>query len=72
MKDVIKETQLEHDIKTRSGVFERFNSGDDISVSLIQRKCKCGYFSASRVLENLIDEGLVERTKGLLGLCTMV
>jgi predicted transcriptional regulator len=72
MKDVIKETQLEHDIKTRSGVFERFNRGDDISVSLIQRKCKCGYFSASRVLENLIDDGLVERTKGLLGLCTMV
>tara|TARA_R110002049_G_scaffold10345_3_gene50972 strand:- start:1798 stop:2016 length:219 start_codon:yes stop_codon:yes gene_type:complete len=72
MKDVIKETQLKHDIKTRGGVFERFNSGDDISVSLIQRKCNCGYFSASRVLENLIDDGLVERTKGLLGLCTMV
>jgi len=72
MKDVITEMQLEHDIKTRSGVFERFNSGDDISVSLIQRKCKCGYFSASRVLENLIVDGLVERTKGLLGLCTMV
>ena len=72
MKDVIKETQLEHDIKTRSGVFERFNSGDDISVSLIQRKCKCGYFSASRVLENLIDDGLVERGKTATAISKML
>ena len=63
MKDVIKQTQTEHDIETRSRVFHVFNSGDDISVSLIQRKCKCGYFSAYRVLENLVDDGLVERGK---------
>jgi len=33
-----------------------FKVGDDISVSLIQRKCRSGYFSASRVLEKLIKQ----------------
>lgn len=53
----------EQDIKTRTAVFQVFNSGDDISVPLIQRKCKTGYNSAFRVLENLVEDGLVERGK---------
>ena len=72
MKDVIKETQMEQDLKPRTAVFQNFNSGDDIGVSLIQRKCKCGYFSASRVLENLIEDGLVQRGKTISGICKML
>ena len=72
MKDVIKETQDEQDIKTRTAVFQNFKSGDDIGVSLIQRKFKCGYFSAPRVLENLIEDGLVEEGKTKSPICKML
>jgi hypothetical protein len=57
---VYNEVQNEHDIKTSKRLFERFSSGDEISVSLIQRKCKCGYFSATRVLDKLISDGSVQ------------
>ncbi len=67
MSDTLKQAQLDQDIKTRTKVFGAFESGDDISVSLIQRKCSVGYFSASRVLENLIEDGLVEPIKGTFG-----
>lgn len=40
MKDVIKQTQMEQDVKTRTSIFQMFNSGDDISIPLIQRKHK--------------------------------
>jgi hypothetical protein len=63
MSDTIKEAQNEQDIKTRTSVFAMFNSGDDISVSLIQRKCKVGYNSAHRTLMNLVEDGLVKRIK---------
>lgn len=33
---------MEKDIKTRTLIFQKFNSGDEISVSLIQRKCYVG------------------------------
>lgn len=64
----IKQIQMEQYMKTRVVVFQMFNTGDDISVSLIQRKCKVGYNSASRVLENLIEDGLVEKINDI-GLC---
>ena len=64
MSNMIKQTQMEQDIKTRTSVFKMFKSGDDISVSLIQRKCNVGYNSASRTFENLIEDGLIERGKG--------
>jgi len=67
MSDIIKQTQTEQDIKTRTSVFQMFKSGDEISVSLIQRKCSVGYFSASRTLENLVKDGLVELIKGTYG-----
>ena len=67
MSDTLKQAQLEQDIKTRTKVFGMFESGDDISISLIQRKCLVGYFSASRVLQNLVDDGLVELIKGNFG-----
>lgn len=59
--EIIEQIQMEQYMKTRVVVFQMFNTGDDISVSLIQRKCKVGYNSASRVLENLIEDGLVEK-----------
>ncbi len=40
-----------------------FQSGSDISVSLIQRKCQCGYIVASSILKQLIKDGLVEPLK---------
>ena len=67
MSDIIKQTQNEQDIKTRTTVFQMFKSGDEISVSLIQRKCQVGYNSASRTLENLVEDGLVELIKGTYG-----
>lgn len=63
MSDTIKEAQNEQDIKTRTTVFTMFNSGDDISVSLIQRKCKVGFNSAYSSLMNLVEDGLVKRIK---------
>jgi DNA segregation ATPase FtsK/SpoIIIE-like protein len=58
--DIIKEIHNEQDQITKKSVVEMFKSGDDISISLIQRKCKVGYFSASRVLDSLICGRLVK------------
>jgi hypothetical protein len=63
VRNFIQEAQIEQDIQVRTAVFEAFNSGDDISIPLIQRKCRCGYNSAYRVLENLIEDDLVEKSK---------
>lgn len=51
----------EQDIKTRTLIFDNFNSGDDISISLIQRKCCVGYNTAKRVFENLVYDGLIQK-----------
>ena len=64
MSDVIKQTQMEQDIKTRTAIFQMFKSGDEISVSLIQRKCTVGYNSASRTFENLVEDGLILNGNG--------
>ena len=64
MSDIIKQTQMEQDVKTRTAVFQMFKSGDDISVSLIQRKCQVGYNSASRTFENLVEDRLIEKGNG--------
>ncbi len=61
--------QFKSDIETRTKVFEMFKSGDDISISLIQKKCSTGYFTASRTLENLIEDGLVKRGKTVHNVC---
>lgn len=54
---------MEQDVNIRTTVFQMFKSGDDISVSLIQRKCKVGYNSALRTFENLVEDGLIEKGK---------
>ena len=40
-----------------------FKSGDDISISLIQRKCQVGYNTAYRTFEKLVEDDLIERGK---------
>jgi len=64
MSQIIKQVQLEQDVKTKKFVLQIFKSGDEISVSLIQRKCCVGYNSASRTFEKLVEDGLIEKTKG--------
>lgn len=60
-----KYLQSKQDTKTRESVLIHFKSGDDISVSLIQRKCNVGYNSAHRTLMNLVMDGIIKRkTKG--------
>lgn len=36
-----------------------FSKGDDISISIIQRKCKVGYNAAYRLLNYLISQKLI-------------
>lgn len=55
----IKQIQEKQDETVMDLISIMFKSGDDISVSLIQRKCKAGYNSASRTFEKLINEGLI-------------
>lgn len=67
-----KEHNDKVDEKTLESVFIVFSSCDDIGVSLIQRKCRCGYFSASRVLQKLIDEGKVKKGRTSSSICTFL
>lgn len=66
----------EHNDKVDAEILEKvnifFSSGDDISVSLIQRKCRCGYFSASRVLQKLINENKVKEGKTSNSVCSFL
>lgn len=76
MSKFIEDLHKEHNDKVDAEVLENinifFSSGDDIGVSLIQRKCRCGYFSASRVLQKLIDEGKVKEGKNSSSVCTFL
>jgi hypothetical protein len=76
MSKFIEDLHKEHNDKVDAEVLEKvnifFSSGDDIGVSLIQRKCRCGYFSASRVLQKLIDEGKVKEGKTSSSICTFL
>ncbi|QQO97018.1 hypothetical protein Nekkels1_19 [Cellulophaga phage Nekkels_1] len=55
----IERIRLKKAIETRTLVFKTFNSGDDISISIIQKRCKVGYTSAYTTLRNLSEDGLV-------------
>lgn len=61
MQNNIEKIQAEQDAKVKETALQMFKSGDDISISLIQRKCKAGYNSAYRVFEDLIKTGIVKR-----------
>mgnify|MGYP003404204288 CR=1 FL=1 len=45
-----------------------FKSGDDISVPLIQRRCKSGYFLSQRVFESLVSDELIDKPKNTNGI----
>ena len=76
MSKFIEDLHKEHNDKVDAELIEKvnifFSSGHDISVSLIQRKCRSGYFSASRVLQKLIDDGKVKEGKTCTSVCSVV
>lgn len=59
IKDLAKEFNEELDIKARKEFDSQFSKGDDISISIIQRKCKVGYNAAYRLLNYLIIQKLI-------------
>lgn len=65
MSDIFEKTVVEFNIqqdeKTLIEVFKLFDPGDDISISLIQRKCQVGYNTAYRTFEHLIRNGKIKR-----------
>lgn len=71
MGSVINEYNNEKDIETRTSIMNTFESGDYISIPLIQRKCRTGYNTASRTLQNLLDDGIVEG-ENVISICKML
>ena len=63
MNKTVKEALDIEDAKTRSSIDRSFKKGDDITISIIQRRCRTGYFTACRVLVKLQIDGLVSQTK---------
>lgn len=65
MNDIIKKTieefNKQQDAKTLIEVFKLFDPGDDISISLIQRKCKVGYNTAYRTFYHLVHDGIMKQ-----------
>jgi len=70
--DLISSHNEEVDHKTLSYVLELFQSGDDISIPLIQRKCKVGYNSAYRVLKELIKDKKVKEGDTQFSVCKFI
>ena len=57
----IEEFNKQQDAKTLIEVFKSFGPGDDISISLIQRKCKVGYNTAYRTFYHLVHDGIIKQ-----------
>jgi hypothetical protein len=72
MRNHISEFQNQQDKITMGNVLNMFSTGDEISISLIQRKCKAGYFSAYRVFEQLKEEGRIRPGKGANGISKFI
>ena len=56
-------TTEEKDDELRETIGTFMESGDEISISIIQRKFRTGYFLASRVLESYLKNGYVVKDK---------
>ena len=56
IKDLKEEFFAELDEQARKEFEIKFSKGDDISISIIQRKCKVGWNAASRLLTYLIKQ----------------
>ena len=63
IKDLAKEVNDELDAKAQSEFLIQFKKGDDISVSIIQRKCKVGYNAAVRLVNYLNQNGKIDSKK---------
>ena len=61
IKDLAKEFNEELDQKARKEFEIQIKKGDDISINIIQRKCKVGYNCAYRTILFLINEVKVVR-----------
>lgn len=72
MRNHISEFQNQQDKITMSNVVNMFSTGDEISISLIQRKCKAGYFSAYRVFEQLKEDGRIKASKSVNGISEFI
>ena len=68
MSDIIEQTQMEQDVKTRTMVFQMFKSGDDISISIIQRRFALGYNASWRVMDALLSEKFVTPNEKQIGI----
>tara|TARA_R110000803_G_scaffold185900_3_gene248320 strand:+ start:804 stop:1028 length:225 start_codon:yes stop_codon:yes gene_type:complete len=55
----IEELREEQALQTKGMAELWFESGDDISVSLIQRRCEVGYYSASMAYDMMVKEELI-------------
>ena len=60
-KDLAKEFNEELDTHSKTEFEMQFSKGDDISIPIIQRKCKFGYNTASGLLTHLIKEKKIEK-----------
>lgn len=60
IKDLAKEYNDELDAKARAEFVIQFKKGDNISISLIQRKCKVGYNTAVRLVNYLNQNRLID------------
>ena len=65
MKD--EDIRLNQMIETRQKIMSTFESDDEISVLIIQRKCFVEYNAASVTFRNLLEDGIIvenrERSK---------
>jgi len=57
-----KESKIKHQIKSC------FTSGDEISISIIQRRFGLGYNAAWRVMDALLSEKFVTKNENQLGI----
>jgi DNA segregation ATPase FtsK/SpoIIIE-like protein len=60
IKDLAKEYHDELDLKAREEFLIHFKKGDNISTSLIQRKCKVGYNTAVRLINYLNQNAKID------------
>ena len=65
IKDLAKEYNDELDLKARNEFKIQFKKGDDISIPIIQRKCRVGYNAAFRLLNYLIEQKLITKNNNI-------
>ncbi|QQV91474.1 hypothetical protein M1M25_gp041 [Tenacibaculum phage Gundel_1] len=54
-------------LQTYNKALHRFIPGEEVTISLIQKKCRCGYYSASEAYRLLISNNEIKETEGKTG-----